>query len=54
MLASNAYCERVLASQAQAIGVTGVPAFLIDWCVPVLGAQPHEVFAPALKRPAAC
>jgi predicted DsbA family dithiol-disulfide isomerase len=40
------YLERVLASsaQAQSIGVTGVPGFVLDRRLLVLGAQPREVF----------
>ena len=43
------YLERVLASSAQAhsIGVTGVPGFVLDRRLLVLGAQPREVFEQA-------
>jgi predicted DsbA family dithiol-disulfide isomerase len=46
------YLERVLASSAQAhsIGVTGVPGFLLDRRLLVLGAQPREVFEQAFAR----
>jgi predicted DsbA family dithiol-disulfide isomerase len=46
------YLERVLAStaQAQSIGVTGVPAFLLDRRLLVLGAQPRDVFEQAFER----
>lgn len=46
------YLERVLASsaQAQSIGVTGVPGFLLDRRLLVLGAQPQEVFEQAFER----
>ena len=44
--------ERVRAStaQAQSIGVTGVPAFVLDNRLLVLGAQPREVFERALTQ----
>jgi predicted DsbA family dithiol-disulfide isomerase len=44
--------ERVRASTAQAhsIGVTGVPAFVLDNRLLVLGAQPREVFERALAQ----
>jgi predicted DsbA family dithiol-disulfide isomerase len=47
-----AYRERVrgLTAQAHGIGVTGVPAFLLDERLLVLGAQPREVFERALER----
>jgi len=46
------YRERVLASteQAHAIGVTGVPAFLLDRKLLVLGAQSRETFEAAFDR----
>jgi len=46
------YLERVLASTAQAhsIGVTGVPGFLLDRRLLVLGAQPRELFAQAFEQ----
>ena len=46
------YLERVLASSAQAhsIGVTGVPGFLLDRRVLVLGAQPRELFEQAFEQ----
>jgi len=46
------YLERVLASTAQAhsIGVTGVPGFLLDRRLLVLGAQPRELFARAFEQ----
>jgi len=46
------YLERVLASSAQAhsIGVTGVPGFLLDRRLLVLGAQPRELFAQAFEQ----
>jgi predicted DsbA family dithiol-disulfide isomerase len=49
------YLERMLASTAQAhsIGVTGVPGFLLDRRLLVLGAQPRELFAQAFEELAA-
>jgi predicted DsbA family dithiol-disulfide isomerase len=46
------YLERVRASSAQAhsIGVTGVPGFLLDRRLLVLGAQPRELFAQAFEQ----
>jgi predicted DsbA family dithiol-disulfide isomerase len=46
------YLERVLASSAQAhsIGVTGVPGFVLDRRLLVLGAQPREVFEHAFEQ----
>jgi predicted DsbA family dithiol-disulfide isomerase len=51
VLAGDAYAERVYGStaQAQQIGATGVPAFLLDRRLLVLGAQPQEVFERALE-----
>jgi predicted DsbA family dithiol-disulfide isomerase len=37
-------------ARAQAAGVTGVPAFVIDWRVLVMGAQPREVLAQAIAQ----
>ena len=50
-----AYLERVLAysNQAHQIGVTGVPGFLLDRRMLVLGAQPRELFAQAFEQLAA-
>jgi predicted DsbA family dithiol-disulfide isomerase len=47
-----AFLERVLAYTAQAhqIGVTGVPGFLIDRRMLVLGAQPRELFVQAFEQ----
>jgi predicted DsbA family dithiol-disulfide isomerase len=52
VIASEAFRERVLAStaQAQSIGVTGVPGFLLGQRLLVLGAQPRAVFEQALER----
>lgn len=46
------YLERVLASteQAHSIGVTGVPGFLLDRRLLVLGAQPRELFEQAFEQ----
>ena len=51
-MADGGYRERVLHStaRAQALGVTGVPAFLLDQRLLVLGAQPREVFEEAVER----
>ena len=51
-LAGDAYLDAVLDStrQAQAIGVTGIPGFLLDRRLLVLGAQPDEVFEQAFAR----
>jgi predicted DsbA family dithiol-disulfide isomerase len=52
VLGSDRYLDRVLAStqEAVSIGVTGVPAFLLDGRLLVLGAQPEEVFARAFEQ----
>ncbi len=52
VLAGDTLRDRVLAStqQAVAIGVTGVPGFLLDRRLLVLGAQPPEVFERAFAR----
>jgi len=46
VLAGDEYADRVAASTAQAaaLGINGIPAFLIDDRLLVLGAQPREVF----------
>jgi predicted DsbA family dithiol-disulfide isomerase len=51
-LAGDAYSDRVAAStlQAQTIGITGIPAFLLDRRLLVLGAQPRQVFERALAE----
>jgi predicted DsbA family dithiol-disulfide isomerase len=48
----DAYLARVLEGtrQAQSIGVTGIPAFLLDRRLLVLGAQPFEVFEQAFRQ----
>jgi len=52
VITGDAYQERVLAStaQAQSIGITGIPAFLLDRRFLVLGAQPRRVFEQALAQ----
>jgi predicted DsbA family dithiol-disulfide isomerase len=52
VLAGDAYRERVLGLTAQAVsmGITGVPGFLLDRRLLVLGAQPREVFERAFGR----
>jgi predicted DsbA family dithiol-disulfide isomerase len=52
VLAGDTYRDRVHAStaQAQSIGVDGIPAFLLDRRLLVLGAQPHEVFEQAFAQ----
>jgi predicted DsbA family dithiol-disulfide isomerase len=44
--------DRVRAStaRAQSLGVTGVPAFVLDNRLLVLGAQPRDVFEQALAQ----
>jgi predicted DsbA family dithiol-disulfide isomerase len=37
-------------ARAQSAGVTGVPAFVVDWRVLVMGAQPQEVLARAIAQ----
>ena len=52
VLEGDAYLERVLAStqQAMQIGVNGVPGFLLDERLLVLGAQPKEVLEQAYAK----
>lgn len=52
VLAGDAYLDRVEASTAEAfsIGVTGVPGWVLDSRLLVLGAQPPEVFERAFER----
>lgn len=51
----DAYLEDVLGStrQAQSIGIDGVPAFLLDRRLLVIGAHPPEVFRQAFAQLAA-
>src|SRR5262249_22510858 len=52
VLGGDAFRERVLASARQAgmIGITGVPGFLLDRRLLVLGAQPREAFERAFEQ----
>jgi predicted DsbA family dithiol-disulfide isomerase len=52
VLAGDAHRDGVLALTAQAvsIGITGVPGFLLDRRLLVLGAQPQEVFERAFEQ----
>jgi predicted DsbA family dithiol-disulfide isomerase len=52
VLASDAHLERVLAStrEAQSIGINGIPAFLLDGRLLVLGAHPPETFERAFVQ----
>jgi predicted DsbA family dithiol-disulfide isomerase len=52
VLASDAYADRIERStrDAHSIGVTGVPGFLLDRRLLVLGAQPRPVFEQAFAR----
>ena len=52
VLAGDDYRDRVLAAteQAQSIGITGIPAFLLDSRLLVLGAHPPETFDRALAQ----
>jgi predicted DsbA family dithiol-disulfide isomerase len=52
VLAGDAYRERVhgLTAQAVSIGITGVPGFLLDRRLLVLGAQPQAVFERAFEQ----
>ena len=52
VLAGDDYLERVLVStqQAASIGINGIPAFLLDNRLLVLGAQPREVFESAFAQ----
>jgi predicted DsbA family dithiol-disulfide isomerase len=52
LLAGDAYLDRVTASteQAHSIGINGIPAFLLDKRLLVLGAQPREVFEQAFAQ----
>ncbi len=49
--AGDAYADRVRAStvEAQSIGITGIPAFVLDDRLLILGAQPREVFEQRLR-----
>ena len=55
VLAGDAFRDRVhgLTAQAVSIGITGVPGFLLDRRLLVLGAQPQSVFEQAFAQLAA-
>ncbi len=55
VLRSDAYAARVEASTAEAasLGVTGIPAFVLDGRLLILGAQPLDVFESAFAQLAA-
>ncbi len=46
VLGSDEYADRVRTStgEAHALGITGIPAFVLDDRLLILGAQPREVF----------
>ena len=52
VLAGERYRDRVQAStqQAQMLGITGIPAWVLDGRLLLLGAQPREAFEQALAR----
>jgi predicted DsbA family dithiol-disulfide isomerase len=52
VLAGDAYLDRVRVSteQAMSLGINGIPAFLLDSKLLVLGAQPREVFDRAFAQ----
>ena len=52
VLGGDDYRDRVLAStaEAQSIGINGIPAFLIDSRLLVLGAHPRETFERAFAQ----
>jgi predicted DsbA family dithiol-disulfide isomerase len=52
VLATDRFADTVAASTQEAVslGVTGVPAFVLDGRLLVLGAQPDEVFVQAYAR----
>ena len=52
VLVGDDYLERVSASTAQAhsLGINGIPAFLLDERLLVLGAQPRDVFEQAFAQ----
>jgi predicted DsbA family dithiol-disulfide isomerase len=52
VLAGDAYRDRVigLTQQAVSLGITGVPGFLLDRRLLVLGAQPQAVFERAFEQ----
>ena len=52
VIAGDRFRDRVqgLTAQAVSIGITGVPGFLLDRRVLVLGAQPRRVFEQAFEQ----
>jgi predicted DsbA family dithiol-disulfide isomerase len=52
LLAGDRYLDRVLAStaEAQSIGISGIPAFLLGGRLLVLGAHPRETFERAFQQ----
>jgi predicted DsbA family dithiol-disulfide isomerase len=52
VLRGDEYLERVRAStaEAQSIGISGIPAFLLDGKLLVLGAHPRETFERAFAQ----
>jgi predicted DsbA family dithiol-disulfide isomerase len=52
VLASEAYADDVSTStaQAHALGINGIPAFLLDRKLLVLGAHPREIFERAFEQ----
>ena len=52
VLGGDEYLERVRAStaEAQSIGISGIPAFLLDGKLLVLGAHPRETFERAFAQ----
>jgi predicted DsbA family dithiol-disulfide isomerase len=52
VLAGDDFAERVAAStaEAQSIGISGIPAFLLDSQLLVLGAHPRELFERAFAQ----
>ncbi|MDP4098678.1 DsbA family oxidoreductase [Paenibacillus sp. P96] len=52
VLAGNQFASEVRTdeTQAQQLGITGVPFFVLDGKFAISGAQPDEVFADALQR----
>ena len=49
-LADERYAERVATStrRANMHGINAIPAFVLDWRLLIMGAQPHAVFEQAL------
>jgi predicted DsbA family dithiol-disulfide isomerase len=52
VLEDDDYLDRVRAStqQAVSVGATGIPAYVLDGRLLILGAQPREVFEQALAQ----